>query len=99
MALLTEACMALTVRMMVPLFYTLVSQAIICFFNQSISTSHCSETTDSVSDIVCTGKEAQCGLSNAVCARDMKMFSVAYVSGFISKCLPNNSNCDIRKKV
>jgi len=37
-------------------------------------------------------------VSAAVCARDMKMFSVAYVSGFIAKHLLNNNNCDICKK-
>ena len=37
-------------------------------------------------------------MSAAVCARDMKMFSVAYVSGFIAKHFLNNSNCDICKK-
>ena len=36
--------------------------------------------------------------SAAVCARDMKMFSVAYVGCFIAKRLLNNSNCDICKK-
>ena len=34
----------------------------------------------------------------AVRACDMKMFSVAYVSGFIAKHLLNISNCDICKK-
>jgi len=105
MVLLTEACVALTVRMMVPLFWTsythfsshpMLHQP---FHQHSTNTTHCSETTDSVSDIVHTGKEAQCGLSAAVCAHDMKMFSVAYVSGFIAKHLLNNSNCDICKKM
>ena len=36
--------------------------------------------------------------SVAVCARDMKMFSVAYVSCFSAKRLLNDSNCDICKK-
>ena len=40
------------------------------------STSHDSETTDSVPDIVRIGKEAQRGVSAAVHACDMKMFSV-----------------------
>jgi hypothetical protein len=62
------------------------------------STSHCSETTDSFPDIVHTGKEAQRGVSATVHACDMKMFSVAYVSGFIAKRLLSNSNCDICKK-
>jgi len=63
------------------------------------STSHDSETTDSVLDIVHIGKEAQCGVSATVHACDMRMFSVAYVSGFIAKRLLNNSNCDICKKM
>ena len=37
-------------------------------------------------------------MSAAVHACDMKMFSEAYVSGLIAKCLLNNSNCDICKK-
>jgi hypothetical protein len=37
-------------------------------------------------------------MSTAVHACDMKMFSVAYVSGFIAKNLLNNSYCDICKK-
>ena len=64
----------------------------------SPSTSHDSETTDSVPDIVHIGKEAQRDVSVAVRACDVKMFSVAYVSGFIAKRLLNNSNCDICKK-
>ena len=64
----------------------------------SPSTSHDSETTDSVPYIVHIGKEAHRGVSVAVCACDIKMFSVAYVSGFIAKCLLNKSNCDICKK-
>ena len=59
--------------------------------------SHDSETTDSVPDIVHIGK-AQFGVSAAVRACDVKMFSMAYVSGFIAKRLLNNSNCDICKK-
>jgi hypothetical protein len=60
----------------------------------SPSTSHDDETTGSVPDIVHIGKEAQ-RVSTAVRAYDVKMFSVAYVSGFIAKCLLNNSYCDI----
>jgi len=37
-------------------------------------------------------------VSAAVHAYDVKMFSVAYVSGFIAKCLLNNRNCDMCKK-
>jgi len=58
----------------------------------SPSTSHDSETTDTVPDIVLIGKEAQHGVSAAVRACDVKMFSVAYVSGFIAKRLLNNSS-------
>jgi hypothetical protein len=64
----------------------------------SPSTSCDSETTDSVPDIVHIGKEAQRGVSAAVHACDVKMFLVAYVSGFIAKRLLNNSDCDICKK-
>jgi len=64
----------------------------------SPSTSHDSETTDSVQDIVNIGKGAQSGVSAAVHACDMEMFSVAYVSSFIAKCLLNNSTCEIWKK-
>jgi len=63
----------------------------------SPSTSHDSETTDSVPDIVHIGKEAQSGVSTVVRACDMKMFSVAYISSFIAKCLLNNTNCDMQK--
>jgi len=37
-------------------------------------------------------------VSAAVRACDVKMFSVAYVSGFVVKHLLNNSNCDMCKK-
>ena len=60
----------------------------------SPSTSHDSETTDIVPDIFHIGKETQQGVSAAVRAYDVKMFSVAYVSGFIAKRLLNNSSCD-----
>ena len=49
-------------------------------------------------DIVHIGIEAQHGVCAAVCACDMTMFSVTYVSGFIAKHLLNNSNYDICKK-
>ena len=52
-------------------------------------TSHDSETTDSVPYIVHIGKEVQRGVSATVCVYDMKMFSVAYDSGFIAKHLLN----------
>ena len=61
-------------------------------------TSHDSETTDIVPDIVHIGKKTQCGVSAAVRACDMKMFSVAYNSCSIAKCLLNNSDCDMCKK-
>ena len=60
--------------------------------------SHDSETADIFPDIVHIGKEAQRAVSAAVHAYDVKMFSVAYVSGFIAKCLLNNRNCDMCKK-
>ena len=59
---------------------------------------HDNETTDIVPDIVHLGKEAQRGVCATVRACDVKMFSLAYVSGFIAKCLLNNSDCDICKK-
>ena len=37
-------------------------------------------------------------MNATVCACDAKMFSVAYVSGFIAKHLLNNSTCEICKK-
>jgi len=64
----------------------------------SVSTSHDSETADIVPDIDHIGKETQSGVSAAVRAYDVKMFLVTYVSGFIAKCLLNNSNCDMCKK-
>ena len=64
----------------------------------SPSTSHDNETTVSVPDIVHIGKEAQRGVSASVCAYDVKMFSLAYVIGFIAKRLLNNIDCDICKK-
>jgi len=64
----------------------------------SPSISYDSETTDIVPDIVHIGRDAQRGVSAAVCACDVKMFSVAYVSGFVAKRLHNNSNCDMCKK-
>jgi len=63
----------------------------------SPSTSHDSETTGTVPHIVHIGKEAQLGVSATVHACDVKMFSVAHVSGFIAKRLLNNSSCDICK--
>jgi hypothetical protein len=41
---------------------------------------------------------AECEVSAAVRVCDLKMFSVAYVSGFIAKCLLNNSDSKIYKK-
>ena len=56
----------------------------------SPSTSHDSETTDSVPDIVHIGKVAQCGC-------DVKLFTETYVSGFTVMRLHNNIECDICK--
>ena len=61
-------------------------------------TRHDSETTDSGPDIFHIVREEQCGMNVTVCACDMKMFSVAYVSSFIAKHLLNNSSFDICKK-
>jgi len=61
-------------------------------------TTHDSETTDSLPDIVHIGREAQRAVSAAVHACDVKMFSVAYISGYTAKCLLNSSNSDIHKK-
>jgi hypothetical protein len=69
------------------------------FFQPSNASSTSPPTShDSATDIVHIGKEAQCGVGAAVHACDVKMFSVAYVSGFIAKRLLNNSSCDICKK-
>jgi hypothetical protein len=69
------------------------------FLKPSNATSTCpSISHDSVPDIVHIGKEAQREVSAAVCACDVRMLSVAYVSDFIAKRLLNNSNCDICKK-
>jgi hypothetical protein len=92
MVLLTEACMALTARMMVPLFWTSYTHF------SSHPTLHQPVHRQVLTvrpDIVHIGKEAQFGVSAAVCVCDMKMFSVAYVSGFIAKRLLNNSNCEM----
>jgi hypothetical protein len=99
MVLLTEACQALTARMMVPLFwpsYTHFSSH--PMLHQPVHRQVMSEITDSVPYIVDIGKEPQCGVGAAVRACDMKMFLVAYVSGFIAKCLIININCDTCKK-
>ena len=73
--LVTDACMAVIERMMVPSFgqAILISQPT----NASStipSTSHNSETIDCVPDIVHIGRESQCGVSAAVGAYDRKMF-------------------------
>jgi hypothetical protein len=41
--------------------------------------------------------EAQEGVRIAMCAGDVKMFSVAYVSGFIARRLLRNGSCDACK--
>jgi hypothetical protein len=61
----------------------------------SPSTSHDNETTGSVPDIVHIGKEAQGGVSASVHAYDVKMFSLAYVIGFIAKRLLNPLNAEL----
>jgi hypothetical protein len=61
------------------------------------STSHDSETTDSVSDSVNNGKEAQNLVSAAVRTCGVKMFTVAYDSCFISKHLFSIIDCDLCK--
>jgi len=55
------------------------------------------ETTDSIPDVP-IGQVAQRGVSAAVLACDMKLFLVAYISGFVAKRLLNDSNCDTCKK-
>jgi hypothetical protein len=64
----------------------------------SPSTNHDREANGSVSDFVHIGKEVQYVVSAAVCACDVKLFPVAYVSGFIVKCLLNNNIFNICKK-
>jgi hypothetical protein len=51
----------------------------------NVSLNSPSASHDSVPDIVHIGKEAQHGVSAAVRACDIKMFSVAYFSSFIAK--------------
>jgi hypothetical protein len=67
------------------------------------STSHGSEAIGSVSDkfiyIVHIGKEVQCGVSGAERACDVKLFPVAYVGGFIAKCLLSNNRLTYVKYV
>jgi hypothetical protein len=65
----------------------------------SPSTSRGGETADSFADVVPCGREAQRAVSATVRACDMKLFLVAYVSGFIAKRLLNDSNCDGCKKM
>jgi len=62
----------------------------------SQSISHDRETTDDVLYIVHVN-EAQEGVRTATCAGDVKMFSVAYVSGFIARHLLCNGSCDACK--
>jgi hypothetical protein len=85
-ALLTEACLALTVRLMVPLFwrsYTHFSSHPTLHqpVHRKVMTV---EAIGRVSDIVHIGKEVHCGVSAAVRACDVKLFPVAYVSGSLS---------------
>jgi hypothetical protein len=49
-------------------------------------TSHNSENTDSVPDIVHTGWETQCAVSAAVGACDKKMFWMADIIGLVQNC-------------
>jgi hypothetical protein len=97
MALHVEVFLALTVKMMVPLFW------IICItfsshqmFLHPVSHRHDRETTDDVPYIANTN-EAQEGVRAAIRAGDMKMLSVAYVSGFIARHLLCNGSCDACK--
>jgi hypothetical protein len=59
-------------------------------------TSHDRETTDDVTYIVLVN-EAQEGVLTAVCDSDVKMLSIAYVIGFIARCLLRNGSCDACK--
>ena len=62
----------------------------------SQSTSHDKETTDDVQYIVHVN-EAHEGDCTAICAGDVKMLWVAYVSGFIAWHRLCNGSCDSRK--
>ena len=75
MVLLTEACMALSVRMMVPLFWTSYTHfSSHPVLHQPVHRQVMTATTDSVSDIVHIGKEVHRGVTAAVCACDTKMY-------------------------
>jgi hypothetical protein len=62
----------------------------------SQSISHDRQTTDYVLYIV-HANEAQEGVRTAMCAGDIKMFLVAYVSGLIARRLLCNGSCDACK--
>jgi len=62
----------------------------------SQSIRHDRETTDDVLYIVYMNK-AQEVVCTAMCAGDVKMSSVAYVSGFIARHLLRNGSCDACK--
>jgi len=62
----------------------------------SQSTSHDRETTDNVLYIA-HANEAQEGVRTAIRAGEVKMLSVAYVSGFIARHLLRNGSCDACK--
>jgi len=78
---------------MVPLFWIICIpfQAIQCFFTQSVN-----KFTDNVLYIA-HATEAQEGVCTAICAGNMKMLPVAYVSGFIASHLLCNGTCDACK--
>jgi len=61
----------------------------------SQSISHDRETTDDAAYIF--RDKAQEGVHTAMCAGDMKMFSVVYVIGFIARHLLCNGSCDACK--
>jgi hypothetical protein len=62
------------------------------------STSHSRENPDDVSDSFHGLENVQQKVASDVCAGDMEILSVAYVSGFIARQLLHGVECDACKK-
>ena len=77
-----------------PLFWKIYKPSVVPSPSQSIS--HDREITDDVAHIFYMN-EAQEVAHMAMWNGDMKMFSVAYVSGFIARSLLCNGSCDACK--
>jgi hypothetical protein len=70
--------------------HSFLSPSIIC--SPSLSTINDGETTDDV-PFIAHGKEAQQEVHMATHDGDMKVLSIAYVSGFIARCLLCGGTC------